>query len=246
VIVNERAAETLWPGREAVGQELYWGDGVPTPDNPSSLVVGVVENVRTLSGENENGLELYYPFMQYPVANTHYVIRTQRDPVSYARAVRQAIQSVDQDSPIVFVKRMDQIIDETLWQRRLWSVLLAAFSLVSLALAAIGVYGLLSYLVSNRTRELGLRMALGAQPSSIRALVLKHVAKRLAIGVGAGLIGGFALKHLLSGLLFGVNAGDPLNILTAAGVLTAVTFVACYIPAHRASAIDPLVALSED
>jgi putative ABC transport system permease protein len=246
IIINERAAQTLWPGRDAVGQELYWGDGQPTPEDPASIVVGVVKNVRTLSGEDDNGLELYYPFTQYPIASTHYVLRTRGDPLTHARAVRQAIQSVDQNSPVMFVKSMDQIIDETLWQRRLWSVLLAAFGLVSLALAAIGVYGLLTYLVSNRTRELGLRLALGAQPSGIRAQVLLHVAKLFGIGLGAGIIGGLALQHLLAGLLFGVTAGDPVNILAAVVVLTAVTWLACYIPAQRASASDPLVALSED
>jgi ABC-type antimicrobial peptide transport system permease subunit len=218
----------------------------PSPENPYCRVVGVAGNIRTLAGEPDDGLELYYPYTQYPITNIYYVMRTQGDPKSRIPAVRQAIQSEDQDAAIVFVKTMEQIMDESLWQRRLWSVLLGAFAVLSLLLAALGIYGLLSYLVTQRTREIGVRMALGARPAGIQALVIGQGARLLAIGVGLGLAGGLAMRRILSGLLFGVSATDPPTLLGAVTLLTGVAIAACWLPARRASAIDPLAALRHE
>jgi predicted permease len=246
VIVNERAARILWPDRDPIGRELYWGTGDPTPDNPYCRVVGVVEDVRTLAGEPDDGLELYYPYTQYPITNIYYVLRTRGDPRSFIPAVRRTIQTVDQDAAIVFVKTMDRIMNESLWQRRLWSVLLSAFGALSLLLAAVGIYGMLSFLVAQRTREIGVRIALGARPAGILALVLGQGARLLALGLGLGLAGGLALRRLLSAVLFGVSATDPPTLAGAVAVLSAVTILACYLPARRASAIDPLAALRHE
>ncbi len=139
VVVNEPAARTPWPGRDPIGQELYWGMDEPSAENPYCQVVGVVGNVRHLAGEADDGLELYYPYTQFPVTNVYYLIRTRDDPLAAAGAVRQASHSVDRNAAIVFAKSMEQLIDESLWRRRLWSVLLNAFGLLALLLVALGL-----------------------------------------------------------------------------------------------------------
>jgi putative ABC transport system permease protein len=245
VWVSQRAAETLWPGRDPIGEELYWGVDEPSSENPYCRVVGIVGNVRHMAGEPEGGLELYYPYTQYPISSIYYVVRAHGDPASLLPAVRRTIGEVDRDAAIVFVKTMDGMIDESLWQRRLWGVLLSAFGALSLTLVAVGLYGLLSHLVGQRTREIGVRMALGAEPGRIRAQVLGYGARLLAAGVALGLLAGAGLRKLLANLVFGVSATDPGNLLAAAAVLAAAAMLACYLPARRASAVDPTVALRE-
>jgi putative ABC transport system permease protein len=153
---------------------------------------------------------------------------------------------VDKNAAIVFVKTMETLIDESLWQRRLWSVLLGAFSALSLALVAVGLYGLLSYLVAQRTREIGVRLALGARPGAILTQVLGQGARLLAVGVALGLLAGVALRRVLASLVFGVTATDLGNLAAAGGVLGVVTVLACYLPARRASAVDPIVVLRDE
>lgn len=152
---------------------------------------------------------------------------------------------LDQNAAIVFVNSMEQQIDESLWQRRLWSVLLAAFGALALALVAVGLYGVLAQFVAQRTRELGVRMALGAEPDGIVRLVLGQGARLLAAGVAAGLVGTLALARLLGSLLFGVSALDPLSLAGATLALAAVALVASCLPARRASRLDPARALRE-
>jgi ABC-type antimicrobial peptide transport system permease subunit len=164
----------------------------------------------------------------------------------YSAGIREAIQSVDRNAGIISVKTMNQIMDESLWQRRLWSVLVGAFGTLALILAGVGIYGLLAFLVKQRTREIGVRMALGAKQSSIVALILGQGVRLLAAGVVAGLIAGYALKRGLSALLFSVTGMDPATLLGAMAVLSLVALVACYIPARRASSLDPLIALREE
>jgi putative ABC transport system permease protein len=245
VIVNERAAKALWPGRDPIGQEVYWGSDEPSDENPYCRVVGVVGNVRHLAGEADSGLEFYYPYTQYPITNIYYVVRTRGDPASLAATVRQTVASVDRNAAIVFVKTMEAVIDESLWQRRLWSVLLAGFGLLSLNLVAVGLYGLLSYLVGQQTREIGVRMALGAEPRRILGLVLGHGARLLAAGLALGLVAGLALKRVLGSFVFGVSATDPGNLAISSAVLAVVAMLACYLPARRASAVDPIRALRD-
>jgi putative ABC transport system permease protein len=245
LLVNERAAKALWPDRDPIGQEVYWGADTPSPSNPYCTVVGVVSNVRHLAGERDDGLEFYYPYTQYPITNIYYVVRANGDPVALIPSIRNAVQSVDRNAAIVFAKTFEGLIDESLWQRRLWSVLLSAFSVLSLALVAIGLYGMLSYVVAQQRREIGVRMAMGALPRAILALVLGYGARLLVAGCLLGLAGAFVLRRLLATLLFGVSAGDPRTLAGAVLMLVAVALVACYLPARRASAVDPIVVLRD-
>jgi len=246
VVVNRRAAERLWPGRDAVGQELYWGIDDPSSENPYCRVVGVVENVRHLAGERDDGFELYYPYTQWPIHNVYYVLRTRGEPLALAASARRAIASVDEDAAVVFVDSMDSLMRKSLWQQRLWSVLLTGFGVLSLALAAVGLYGLLSHIVSRRRREIGVRVALGAQPRNILALILRQGAVLVGSGVGLGLVAGLAVSRLLGSLVFGVKPTDQWNFLTACLMLVAVALVACWVPARRASGLDPVRALRDE
>jgi putative ABC transport system permease protein len=246
VVVNERTARTLWPGRDPIGQELFWGIDDPSSENPYCQVVGVVGNVRHLAGEVDDGLELYYPYTQFPITNVYYLVRTRGDPLALAGAVRQAIHSVDRNAAILFAKPMEQLIDESLWQRRLWSVLLNTFGLLALVLVAVGLYGLLAYFVAQRTREIGVRMALGASPRGILSQVIGHGVRLLGAGVALGLVAALGLKRLLASLLFGVTAGDPASLTGAMVLLGLVALLACYLPARRAARLDPVRALREE
>jgi putative ABC transport system permease protein len=246
VVVSESAARILWPDRDPLGQEVFWGAGPPGPENPYCTVVGVVGGVRHRAFDAGEGVELYYPYTQYPVRNVYYVVRTEGDPQRSAASVRRAIEGVSADAGIVFTKTMEQLIVESLWQQRLLGVLLSIFAALAVALAAVGIYGVLAYAVTERTREIGVRVAFGASGGSVVGLVLRKGLRLFAIGLGLGLIGALFLTRILSSLLYDVTPYDPVTFAGVAGLLTAVTLVACYIPARRAARLDPLVALRSE
>jgi putative ABC transport system permease protein len=186
---------------------------------------------------------LYYPYTQYGVTNVYYVVRTTGDPLSVAQAVRSAINDTDRNAAVVFMKTMSQMINDTLWQRRLWGVMFAIFAALALVLAAIGIYGVLSYSVSQRTRELGIRLALGAQSSDVLRLVIAQGMKLAALGIALGLAMSFVLARLITSLLFGITAYDPATFMVMCMVLIAVGLLACYFPARRALGVDPITTL---
>jgi putative ABC transport system permease protein len=243
VVVSERGARALWPDRDPIGQEVYWGAGAPGPENPYCIVVGVVGSVRHRPFDGEGGVELYYPFTQYPISNVYYVARTKGDPLRLAEPLRKVVEGVSADAGIVFVKTMEDLIVESLWQQRLWGVLLSIFSALALLLAAIGIYGVLAYAVAERTREIAVRVALGASGGTVLGLVLQRGLRLFAVGLTLGLIGALFLTRILSSLLYDVAPHDPATFAAVAALLTAVTLVACYLPARRAARLDPLVAL---
>jgi putative ABC transport system permease protein len=243
VIINERGAKELWPGRDPIGQQVLWGKA--SAENPYCTVVGVVGNIRHHSGEENNGIELYYPYTQYPVSAIFYVLRTTA-PDTVAAAVRDAVHSVDRNAAIVWTKPMDQIIDESLWQRKLWGVLFAAFAALALVLAVVGIYGVMSYMVSQRTREIGIRMALGAARDNVVVMDLRHGMKLALTGVAIGVLAALLLARTLRAMLWGVTANDPFTLASATGLLCLAALGACYLPARRAAGVDPLVALRQE
>jgi putative ABC transport system permease protein len=241
VIVSERAAERLWPGRDPIGQQVLWGP--LNAENPYCTVVGVVGNVKQSTTDDEQGLELYYPYTQYPITSVYYVLRTSGDPLRLAQAARAVVHEHDPQAGIVFAKSMDQLIGESLWQWRLWGVLFTVFAGIALALAAIGLYGLLSYSVAQRQREIGIRMALGSPAADVLRLVIIEGMKPTLIGVGLGLAGAAALGRVLSTLIFGVGARDAVTFSAVAALVAVAGIVASAVPAYRATRVNPLTAL---
>jgi predicted permease len=237
VIINETMARRFWPGKDPVGQKYITGPWGPTPT--WSTIVGVVGDVKQLGLDSEPSMDEYFPnlFVQF------LVIRTTGDPSSLANAVRRQIHAVDAELPISDIRTMDELMSESARSRRWTMGLLAAFAGLALVLALVGIYGVMSWSVAQRTREIGIRMALGAQSGQVLAMVLRYALRLTAIGLIIGVAGGLALRRVLSSLVFDVSTADPLIYIGAVVLMLAAALLACYVPARRASRADPLVAL---
>jgi putative ABC transport system permease protein len=245
IILSERAARAMFPGRGALGQQVRM-NSIGSQD-PWATVVGVVENVKYRADDSEQSLEFYYPAKQYGLSETYLAVRFRRDLTpGDAVALREAVQREDPETPVEQIKPMVALMADTLWQPRLWSHLLAGFALLAGLLSAIGLYGVLSYSVELRRQEIGVRMALGAEPRGIAAWMTGRGLRT----VGYGLLAGFVLAagggRLMEGLLFGVAWWDPAIYGLAVASSLGVGVVACQIPARRASRVDPLAALRDD
>ncbi len=236
VLINETMARRLWPGRDAVGQIILSG-------REECRVAGVVGNVRHSALEQEAGMEMYLLIAQDGAPAVELVVRGKMPLESLVPSVRAALTRVDPNLPTADFKTLGQVVDQALSPRRFVMTLLGGFALLALVLAALGIYGVISYSVSQRTNEIGIRMALGAQAGSIVELVLAQGARLAVIGAAIGLVAAYALTRVMSSLLFGVRASDPLAFGGTALLLTGVALVACYIPARRATKVDPIDAL---
>jgi putative ABC transport system permease protein len=230
----------------------FWGDADPTGrlihrvgDGKDILVVGVVGDVRNNSLSEETPA-MYYPSAQRVWPQMDIVVRTQGDPASAVADVRAAVKTIDSHLPISTVRTMDQWISANAAQPRLNAVLISLFSFVALVVAAVGVYGVLAYSVMQRTREIGVRMALGSSRLEILRLVLREGLLVGLAGVGAGIGGALALGRVLGSLVYGVPVRDPWTLVTVTGVLLLVALAACAVPARRAAGVDPLIALRCD
>ena len=241
VIVDEYMARQLWPDQNPIGQRIHYG-GV-SDNEPWETVVGVVGRVKQYTLDADSRIALYRPQTQYPTGTMNVVLRTGADPAALTSAVKQTIRALDSDLPLYNVRTMEQRMEESLARRRFAMLLLALFACVALALATIGTYGVMAYLVNQGTREIGIRMALGAtQMGIVRLVVWKGMALALS-GVAVGLAGALALSRLMRSLLFGVSPADPLTFVAISLLLAFVTLLASYIQAHRAAHIDPIVSL---
>jgi putative ABC transport system permease protein len=227
-----------------VGEQIKWGNN--DEYDPWTTVVGVVGNTRWHPAERKPGVEIYWSYRQYPSPNTHLFVRTTVAPESIIETIRRIVREVNPEFAIQLAKSMDSIVDESVWQRRLWGFVLATFAILALVLAAVGLYGVMSYLVEQRTRELGIRLAIGARPLSVLRLVLHQGFILVAAGIALGLgMASFASKYLAQ-ILFGVSATDPATFVLVPVVLLAVALTACAVPALRAARIDPLFALRQE
>jgi predicted permease len=241
VIVDEYMARQLWPNQDPIGKRIHFGS--VTDQNPWETVVGVVGRVKQYTLDSDSRIALYLPQTQYPQRAMNVVLRTEGDPSALTSAVKQQIQALDSDLPLYNVRTMEHRVEESLARRRFSMLLLALFACVALVLATIGTYGVMAYLVNQGTREIGIRIALGAtQMGIVRLVVWKGMALALC-GVAAGLAGAFALSRLMRSLLFGVRPDDPLTFVAVSLGLTLITLLGSYIPAHRAARIDPIVSL---
>jgi putative ABC transport system permease protein len=243
VIINEALARKHWPNEDPIGKRIKNPAQPGLPEPPWLSVVGVVGDIKhgTLTALPKP--QLYFNFLQSPARNLSFVINTTSEPLSLGPAVRAQVLSVDKDQPLADVRSLDQIISDSLYVNRLSMVLLSILAGVALMLATVGIYGVMSYAVLQRTQELGIRMALGAQPRAILKLVLKQGLILTLIGIAIGLLAAFAATRLMTGLVFGVGVSDPTIFLAVSLLMVAVAFVATYIPARRATKVDPLIAL---
>jgi putative ABC transport system permease protein len=239
LIINETMARRLWPDRDAVGQIAMVG-------GREWRVVGVAGNVRHSSLEQEAGLEMYLPITQSSSSSVELVVRTKLAPEAMAPGVRAALSKVDPRLPTAEFQTLGQLVDQATSPKRLVTLLLGGFSLLALILAALGIYGVISYSVTQRTRELGIRVALGAQTANVLMMVIRQGLAPVAIGLALGLAGAAALTRLMATLLFGVSATDPATFAGIALLLVSVALLACYVPARRAAKVDPMIALRRE
>jgi putative ABC transport system permease protein len=236
VIISELLARQTFPNEEPLGKRLIMSMG-----NQPFEIIGIVGDIRHRALEFGPAAAMYMP--TYETGGMNLVIRTKGEPTSIAAAVRKEVQDIDPDQPVAAVRTMEQWLDTSVAGPRYRTTLLALFALVALVLAATGIYGVMSYSVTQRTHEIGVRMALGARRLDVLKLVVRQGMTLVVIGVGLGLLGAFALTRVMSSLLFGVTTRDPVTFVVVAGLLTLIAFVACYLPARRATKVDPLVAL---
>jgi putative ABC transport system permease protein len=235
-IVSRTLAERAWPGQDPVGRRI-------NPGGEWLTVVGVSPDVRLNALGEGPRPQLYTPFAREPRRAFTYLLRTAADPASVAAAARTAVREVDPALPVADLMGMDQVVRESLWQQRLFGGLFASFAAIALLLAVTGVYGVISYSVTQRTHEFGVRMALGAGAGAVRRLVLRGGAGMAAAGVGIGLAGAFGVTRVMRSLLYGVSPSDPASYAAVALVLGGACVAACLVPALRAMRVDPVQAL---
>lgn len=237
VIVNEVGAKALFGGENPIGRMVQWGDTVG-PSNPYCRVVGVVADVRQ-SGVERDAIELYYPHTQWPVHEGYYVLRTGLDRAAVAESIRAVVRESDPTGVIASIETMSERINGALWQRRLWGVLFAGFACLAMLLAAVGLYGLLSYRVSQRRRDIGVLLALGAAPSGVRAMVVRQGMLLVGAGLALGLLLSVGGSRLIAHLLVDVATYDWSTYAAVVAVLVVAGLAASLLPAIRASRLDP-------
>jgi predicted permease len=242
-IVNERLARRLWPGEEAVGRRVQAGHATR---QRMATVVGVVGDVRHDGLAAEPPAELYVPFGQRMAGPMHLVVRTEGDALAQAAAVRAAARAVDGSVPIADLRTLDAVVATSVAQPRLVMVLLLLFGALGLALGAVGVYGVVAYAVGQRTREIGVRIALGAEWRTIVRLVIGGGVRYAAAGVGVGLVAALLLSRAMRGLVYGVAVTDPATYAALALLLVGIVLLASWLPARRAARVDPTVVLRGD
>ncbi len=244
VIIDENMARAYWPGAAPLGRRLKMG-GVNSKA-PWLTVIGIVGNVKHYALDADSRVALYLPHLQFPAGSLSVAVRTTTDPLSLAAAVTREARAIDPNVPIYNVKSMEQWLAASLARRRFAMLALGLFAVVAMLLASVGIYGVMSYTVAERTREIGIRMAMGAQTRNVIKLVIGQGMMLAGVGVGIGLAGAVGLTRVMKNLLFDVSASDPLTYFVIALLLAGVALLACYLPARRAAGVDPLVALRHE
>jgi len=244
VIINEATAARYWPGGDPLGQRIKLGDF--DSRNPWLTIVGIARNVRHFGLDSDVRREMFRPYAQAAWPTMTIAAKTTVEPLSVAQAVKAAVMRIDPGSPVSRIRSMEQIVADSTGQRRFPMLLLSLFSAVALVLAAVGVYGVVSYVVSQRTREIGIRMALGARAAQVTRMVMRRSLAPIGAGIVAGIAGARLASTLLASLLYQVTPGDPVVLFAIVALLAATGALACLVPARRAATVDPLVVLKEE
>jgi len=244
-LINQKLARQYFPNEDPIGKRFMFGHPDPTGKTPPKwiTIVGEVGDTKLYGLANPARLEVYVPYRQNANSDMNLVVKSSVDPAALINSIRGAIGSIDRDQPIFAISTMNQLVSDSVSTRRITLVLLGLFSALALILAAIGIYGVISYSVAQRTHEIGIRMALGAQRGDVLRMVLKQGVKIALAGVAIGFAISIGLTQLMSSLLFSVGADDPATFAGAAVLLALVALLACYIPARRALRVDPVIAL---
>lgn len=241
-LVNQTIARRYWPDRSPLGARITFGD----PEDPETewmTVAGVVGDTRVEGISQDPYAQIYVPYAQQPRGAMYVVLRAAGDPLRAVGTVRQAVRALDPNIPLFDVMTMEQRISESVAQPRVSTVLLGVFAAIALTLAAVGIYGLISYTVAQRTPEIGIRMALGAEPSDVLRLMVRQGMMPVLAGIAVGIVGAWIASRVIRGLLFGVSATDPLTFVVVSLFLAGVALLAAYLPARRATRVDPAIAL---
>jgi putative ABC transport system permease protein len=241
VIVNQALAKRYFPNEDPIGKRI--SRSAPGENPIWFSIIGVVGDVRHAGLAAEPGPQIYSSYYEDPVLTMSVVVRSRSNPTSIALLVRSEIQKADSDIPVFNVRTMEQSASESIAPNRITMLLLGFFAAVALVLAAAGIYGIMAYSVTQRTFEVGVRMALGARPRDIITMILKQGMVLTLIGLGVGFVAALAATRVLSSVLFEISATDLLTFAIAPLILMAVALVACLIPARRATKVDPVIAL---
>jgi putative ABC transport system permease protein len=242
IVINETMAKRFWPGEDPLNKRV----SAASPEGPWMTVVGIVGDVRYRGLNTEPRPEMYITYQQLPVDSMTLVLRTLSDPAAFGAALRNEVWAIDKDQPVTTIKTMEEAVSESIARERFNMQLLTIFAVVALLLASLGIYGVMAYYVAQRTHEIGILLALGAQPSYVLALVVRQGMTRALLGVVIGLVGAFVLTRVASSLLYGVSPTDPVTFFGVSFLLAFVALLACYIPARRAAKVDPLTALRHE
>jgi predicted permease len=249
VVINNTAAARFWPGEDPIGQQITIGPPEFPGVAPPRVIVGVVGDVKEAGLERQPPAILYVPLSQLPerwargLDIMNLVVKTNLNPSGLAGSVEEKIRAHDSDLPVMNVQTMDQLVVRSVGSREFNMVLMGLFAGLALLLAAVGIYGVLSYMVSQRTHEIGVRMALGAERQHVLKLVVDELMPLVAAGLALGIVGALALNRVISSMLFGVSSTDPATFAGVCLLLAAVALVAGYLPARRATNVEPVVAL---
>lgn len=245
VVINNAFAQRFFADEDPLGKRMKMGTE-PGSSNPWMTVVGIVGDVKHTEIDEDARPEIYLPYLQAPQNVMTLAIRTTSNPESLTEALRREVQAIDPDQPLSKIATIDQLVDRSTARRRFNMLLLGTFAAAALLLASLGIYGVMSYTVTQNTREIGIRMALGAQSSDVLKLVIWQGMVLALVGVAIGIAGAFGLTRLIESLLFGVAATDTVTFIAIPAILSAVALLACYLPAYRAAKVDPMIALRHE
>jgi putative ABC transport system permease protein len=241
-VLNATLARRYWRGENVIGKRLKFDND---PKSPWSTVVGVVADTRQLGLREDPPPIVYIPYQQFALPFTNLVVRSSAPEATVTALLRTSLSTIDRDLPFAEISTLQDVLDRSMDEPRFQTMFVGLFALVALALAAVGLYGLISFTVLQRTREIGIRIALGARPGQVLWPVIREGGALALVGIGAGLAGALAVTRLLGTFLFGVGATDPVTFASVAALLLGVALLATYIPSRRAARVDPLAAIRE-